>query len=105
MTDWQRAAPYAARHVKRSQKPCLAARDRVRKRDISLSAHSIEGIAAWDTFQSIVATVRKLGVGIVDYIQDRLRGVHKIPRLADLIRQKAAQLHLGASWEAPLLTE
>lgn len=83
----------------------LAARDRVRKRDISLSAHSIEGIAAWDTFQSIVATARKLGVGIVDYIQDRLRGVHKIPRLADLIRQKAAQLHLGASWEAPLLTE
>jgi hypothetical protein len=60
----------------------LAARDRVRKRDFSLSAHSIEGLAAWDTFQSIVPTARKHGVCIVDYIQDRLRGVHMNPRLA-----------------------
>ncbi len=37
----------------------LGARQRVRKRDVSLHACTREGIGAWDTFQTIVATAKK----------------------------------------------
>jgi hypothetical protein len=36
-------------------------------------------------------TCRKLGVRFWDYLQDRVRGLGKIPPLAELIRQKARQ--------------
>src|SRR5947209_7807612 len=39
----------------------LAARQRVRKRDVSLQARTKEGIGAWDTFQTKVRTAKKLG--------------------------------------------
>jgi hypothetical protein len=32
-------------------------------------------------------TCRKLGLRFWDYLQDRVRGLGKIPRLAELIRQ------------------
>jgi hypothetical protein len=35
-------------------------------------------------------TCRKLGVNFWNYLQDRIRGVGKVTRLADLIRQHAA---------------
>ena len=37
-------------------------------------------------------TCRKLGVNFWNYLQDRLRGLGKVPRLADLIRQRAAAM-------------
>lgn len=37
----------------------LGARQRVRKRDVSLQACTREGVGAWDTFQTIVATAKK----------------------------------------------
>ena len=42
----------------------LAARQRVRKRDVSFGPRTAAGATAWDTFQSIVATARKLGVNV-----------------------------------------
>jgi hypothetical protein len=76
----------------------LGARQRVRKRDVSLQACKAEGLAAWDTFQSLVETAKKLGVNIYHYLYDRLSGQNKMPSLASLITQKAAGLNLGQSW-------
>jgi hypothetical protein len=42
----------------------LAARRRVRKRDVSFGPQSRAGARAWDTFQTIAATAAKLGVGL-----------------------------------------
>ncbi len=51
----------------------LGARQRVRKRLVSLQARTREGIEAWDTFQTLVATAKKLGVNLFHYLQDRIR--------------------------------
>jgi hypothetical protein len=76
----------------------LGARERVRKRDVSLQARTKEGIAAWDTFETLVATAKKLGVNLFHYLHDRLLGLHALPSLASLITQRAQLLGLGASW-------
>jgi hypothetical protein len=44
-----------------------------------------------DTFASLKKTCRKLGIRFWDYLQDRVRRLGKIPRLADVIRTKAKQ--------------
>jgi FtsZ-binding cell division protein ZapB len=76
----------------------LGARQRVRKRAISFGPRTAEGVRAWDTFQSLAATSRKLGVNFLHYLQDRIRGTHAIPPLAALIDERAKELDLGASW-------
>lgn len=76
----------------------LAARRRVRKRAVSFGPRSPAGMRAWDTLQGLVETTRKLGVRFADYVEDRIRGSGSIPPLADLIRERAAELSLGASW-------
>jgi len=68
----------------------LGARQRVRKRDVSLAARTAEGVNAWDTFQTLVETAKKLGVNITAYLRDRLTGRHALPRLASLIAHHAA---------------
>jgi len=68
----------------------LGARQRVRKRDVSLAARTEEGVAAWDTFQTLVETAKKLGVNITAYLRDRLTGRHALPSLASLIAHHAA---------------
>lgn len=77
----------------------LSARQRVRKRDVSLQARTCDGIAAWDTFQTLVGTAKKLGVNIFHYFQDRILQTHAIPPLATLIHDRAQQMALGASWQ------
>lgn len=67
----------------------LAARRRVRKRDISFGPRTPEGVAAWDTFMTLAATTRQLGVSFYAYIYDRVTGAHTLPDLADIIRQRA----------------
>ncbi len=62
----------------------LGARQRVRKRDVSLQARTSDGIRAWDTFQTLVATAKKLGINIFHYFQDRLLQAHALPSLASL---------------------
>ena len=79
----------------------LAARSRVRKRDVSLGPRTREGVEAWDTFATLAATASKLGVSFYHYIHDRVSGANRMPSLAALIEQRAAQLNLGASWEPP----
>lgn len=78
----------------------LGARARVRKRAVSLGPRTEDGTRAWDTGQTIVETAKKLGVSVYEYIKDRLSGANQMPSLAEIIREKAKQLRLGASWEA-----
>jgi Transposase IS66 family len=66
----------------------LGARRRVRKRDVSFGARSPAGIAAWDTFHTIIGTAHLLGVNVLHYLQDRCSGACRMPSLADLIRQR-----------------
>jgi hypothetical protein len=76
----------------------LAARRRVRKRDVSLGPRSPAGAKAWDTFMTLAATTQQLGLSFIAYLQDRLRQAGQIPPLADLLREQAAALNLGRSW-------
>jgi len=68
----------------------LGARQRVRKRDVSLAARTQEGVAAWDTFQTLVETAKKLGVNITAYLRDRLTDRYALPSLASLIGLRSA---------------
>lgn len=76
----------------------LAARRRVRKRDVSFGPRTPDGVRAWDTFQSLVATAQKLGVSFYHFLQDRLAQAGQIPPLAQIIDERAPALQLGASW-------
>jgi hypothetical protein len=69
----------------------LAARRRVRKRDVSFGARSSAGIHAWDVFHTLIGTACLLGVNVLHYFQDRFSGASCIPALAELIRQRAEQ--------------
>ena len=71
----------------------LAARRRVRKRDISFGPRTEDGVSAWDTFMTLAATARQLGVSFYAYIHDRIAGAYALPGLADLIRQRAPAFH------------
>jgi Transposase IS66 family len=64
-------------------------REYVKRRKISGGTRSAAGRRCRDTFASLKKTCRKLGVRFWDYLQDRVRGQGQIPRLADLICQKA----------------
>lgn len=76
----------------------LAARRRVRKRDVSFGPRSPAGVKAWDTMMTLAATAQQLGVSFLAFLDDRFRETGQIPPLADLIRAKAATMNLGASW-------
>jgi hypothetical protein len=73
----------------------LGARQRVRKRDVSFGPRSPAGTAAWDTFMTLAATTRKLGLDFAAYLTDRFTRAGQIPSLADLITARAA--HATAS--------
>lgn len=66
----------------------LAARRRVRKRDVSFGPQSWDGAQAWDTFQTIIATATKLGVRVYHYFLTRLTQPATTPTLADHIRER-----------------
>lgn len=67
----------------------LAARQQVRKRDVSLQTKTKEGTKVQDTFLTIVETAKKLKVNIYEYILDRVKETYALPSLADIIREKA----------------
>jgi hypothetical protein len=77
----------------------LGARQRVRKRDVSLQARTKQGIEAWDTFQTLVATAKKLGVNLFHYLHDRICRTNVLPSLASLIGERALLMGLAASWQ------
>jgi hypothetical protein len=64
-------------------------REFVKRRKISGGTRNDAGRQCRDTFASLKKTCRKLGLRFWDYLQDRVRGLAKIPRLAELIHQKA----------------
>ncbi len=68
------------------------------KRAISFGPRTAEGAKAWDTFMSLAATSRKLGVNFLHDLHDRITGADEIPALATLIDERAKALDLGASW-------
>jgi Transposase IS66 family len=76
-------------------------RDYVKKRKISGSTRSDDGRRCRDTFASLKKTCRKLGVRFWDYLQDRVRGLGKVPRLAEVIRQRAAESTAGKAEAVP----
>jgi hypothetical protein len=76
----------------------LEARQRVRKRDVSFGPRTADGVKAWDTFQSLAATTKKLGISFHQYVHDRISKAYQVPSLASLIEARARDLKLGTSW-------
>jgi hypothetical protein len=76
----------------------LGARQRVRKRDVSFGPRTMEGVRAWDTFMTLAATARTLGVSFYHYLHARVSGRNRMLSLADLSAQEAQMRNLGASW-------
>jgi len=76
----------------------LGVRQRVRKRDVSFGPRTQAGVRAWDTFATLAATSRKLGVSFYQYIHDRISGANQIPPMADLVSKAAKDLKLGWSF-------
>ncbi len=74
----------------------LGARRRVR-----LGTHTEDGTKASDTFTTLAATAKKLGVSFYEYIYDRISDAYEMPSMVDLITEKADELQLGASWLPP----
>ncbi len=68
----------------------LAARRRVRKRDVSFGPQSRAGARAWDSFQTVIATATKLGVRVYEYFLQRRVAPKATPSLADRIRERVA---------------
>jgi len=77
----------------------LAARTRVQRRNISYATGRIEGTQARDTFMSLVATTRQLGISFFDYVRDRIYQLGIIPSLSTIIREKSSLHRLGLSWQ------
>lgn len=67
----------------------LAARRRVRKRDVSFGPQSQAGARAWDTFQTIAATAAKQGVRLFAYLRERLTHPDTTPSLAERIIERS----------------
>jgi hypothetical protein len=64
-------------------------REFVKRRKVSGGTRNEAGRRCRDTFATLKKTCRKLGLRFWDYLQDRVRGLGIVPRLAELIRQKA----------------
>jgi regulator of replication initiation timing len=77
----------------------LGARTMVLRRNISYGTQTSDGTKAIDTFLSLVATTRKLGISFFEYVRDRITGTENIESLATIIRNNTAPNLLGWSWQ------
>ncbi len=77
----------------------LGARGRVRKREVSFGARGAAGVRAWDTFQTLCATARKLGISFYGWVHDRMSEGQEMPELSAVIEERAGPLKLSASWD------
>ena len=68
----------------------LAARQRVRKRDVSFGPRTPNGVKAWDTFMSLAETTKKLGISFYAFVYDRIAKLNTIPSLAQVLINRAA---------------
>jgi len=64
-------------------------REQVKRRKVSGGTRSDTGRRCRDTFSSLKKTCQKLGISFWDYLKDRLSEEYSIPRLGDLVKQKA----------------
>jgi uncharacterized small protein (DUF1192 family) len=64
-------------------------RDWATRRKISAGTRGALGKRCRDTFLSLKATCRKLGVRFMSYLRDRISKAGQIPLLSELLRQKA----------------
>jgi hypothetical protein len=77
-------------------------REYVKKRKISGGTRSDAGRRCRDTFSSLKKTCRKLGVSFWSYLKDRLGRLARVPRLSELIRQRAAEKSAGKGSAVPV---
>ena len=56
---------------------------------------------AWNSFLTLLATAKKLGMSFYVYVHDRVSGTYQMPSLAKPITQQAQKRHLGVSWATP----
>lgn len=66
-------------------------RDWATKRKVSAGTRGELGKRCRDTFMSLKATCKKLGLRFWEYLRDRLGKAGKIPDLSELVRQQAAR--------------
>jgi len=64
-------------------------REYAKRRKISGSSRSDMGRKARDTFTSLKKTCQKHTISFWNYVLDRLTDKRRVPRLADLIKQKS----------------
>jgi hypothetical protein len=69
----------------------------VQRRNISYATQTLEGTQAWDTFISLVATTRKLGISFFGYVRDRISHTRKIPTSATILREQSSLNSFGCS--------
>lgn len=83
----------------------LGIRARVRKRAASLGPRTAEGVRAWDTGMTLSKQLRNsaFSVNVYEYSKDRSSGANQVPSLAQILREKASQLRLRASWNSNLV--
>src|SRR3990172_1544908 len=67
------------------------AREMVVKRKVSGGTRSREGQECRDTFVSLKKTCGKLGLTFLGYLEDRINGLFKIPKLAEVIFSRSAR--------------
>lgn len=67
------------------------AREMVVKRKVSGGTRSEEGQKCRDTFVSLKKTCGKLGLTFLGYLEDRINGIFKIPKLAEVIFSRSAR--------------
>lgn len=75
----------------------LGARVQARYRDISLHTIDEKGTQAKDTFMTIVATAKKLGVNAYQYILDRITKKYDMVALAEMIKINAKAIEFNSS--------
>jgi hypothetical protein len=66
-------------------------REYVKRRKISGGTRSADGRRGRDTFASLKKTCRKHHIPFWRYLDDRIRGTHRIPPLPELIKARALQ--------------
>ena len=66
------------------------AREMVVKRKVSGGTRSEEGQKCRDTFISLKRTCIKLRINFMEYLEDRINGLFKIPNLSEIIRSRSA---------------
>jgi hypothetical protein len=79
--------PDSPLHNNRSETDARAAKIKLK---VSGGTRSDVGRVSRDTFLSLKQTCLKLGLNFITFLQDRVRGLYNIPKLAEIIRQRAS---------------